>query len=490
MDMQNYFEKFRKNTIGYNQKFKTYYGDVRMVYADWTASGRLYRPIEERLVNTFGPLVGNTHSQSSETGMIMTKAYHIAHENVKEFVHAGEKDVIITAGSGMTGVVNKLQRILGLRVHEKLRPYTSIPEEMRPVVFITHMEHHSNQTSWLETIAKVEIIPPDSNGLVSPENLEVLLGKYKDRKVKIGSFSACSNVTGIRSPYYDMAKLMHQHGGICFVDFSASGPYVDIDMHPEDPEKRLDAIFFAPHKFLGGPATPGVLVFDSALYSNSVPDNPGGGTVDWTNPWGKHRYSSDIEIREDGGTPGFLQAIKAALCMKLKNEMKVENILHREKELMKILFDELTGVEGLHILAGNVRDRLGILSFYADNVHFNLIVKILNDRFGIQSRGGCSCAGTYGHYLLNIDSSTSKRITDLIDSGSYFDKPGWVRLSVHPIMTDDEIRYIADAVRSTLKNIDTWKNDYIYDLKSNEYKNIYFPQQGDAVKEWFQNLQK
>jgi selenocysteine lyase/cysteine desulfurase len=485
MELQSCFTKFRENTIGYNQKFKTYYGDVRMVYADWTASGRMYRPIEDIITNTFGPFVGNTHSQSSETGMIMTKAYHIAHNKIKSHVNAGENDVIITAGSGMTGVVNKLQRILGLRVNEKLRPYVNIPDELRPIVFITHMEHHSNQTSWLETIADVEIIPPDINGLVDPDNLEELLKKYKNRKFKIGSFSACSNVTGICTPYYELSKLMHQNGGICFVDFAASAPYVKIDMHPNDPEKRLEAVFFSPHKFLGGPATPGVVVFDSSLYSNNVPDNPGGGTVDWTNPWGQHKYSTDIEIREDGGTPGFLQAIKAALCMDLKDEMNVDNIQKREKELMSILFDGLTDIKGLHILAGDIRDRLGILSFYADNIHFNLMVKILNDRFGIQSRGGCSCAGTYGHYLLNIDESTSNKITGMIDAGNLFEKPGWVRLSVHPIMTEDEVRYIADAVKETVKNIKNWQNDYIYDPKSNEYKNIHFTQQDNTIEEWF-----
>ncbi|GAB6170724.1 aminotransferase class V-fold PLP-dependent enzyme [Paradesulfitobacterium aromaticivorans] len=485
MEFQNYFEEFRTNTIGYNQVFKTHFGNVRMVYADWTASGRLYRPVEHKIINNFGPFVGNTHSESSETGMLMTQAYHYAHQRIKEHVNADKNDVIITAGSGMTGVVNKLQRILGLRISEKLRPFVNIPEDLKPVVFITHMEHHSNQTSWLETIADVKIINPDRNGLIDLNNLDELLKEYSTRKFKIGSFTACSNVTGIQTPYHKMAKLMHQHGGICFVDFAASAPYSHIDMHPADPEEKLDAVFFSPHKFLGGPGTSGVLVFDSRLYSNNVPDNPGGGTVDWTNPWGEHKYSSDIEIREDGGTHGFLQAIKAALCLELKDKMNVEKMLKREKELMKILFDGLESVDGLHILAENIRDRLGILSFYVEDIHYNLLVKILNDRFGIQSRGGCSCAGTYGHYLLNIDQRTSRKITSLIDSGDLSHKPGWVRLSIHPIMTDEEVYNIADAVRETIKNIKKWQDDYIYDTSSNEFKNIHSPEQENIVKEWF-----
>ncbi|OLN32985.1 aminotransferase class V-fold PLP-dependent enzyme [Desulfosporosinus metallidurans] len=485
MQLQNYFEEFRANTIGYDQVFKTHYGNVKMVYADWTASGRMYGPIENTIINNFGPFVGNTHSESSETGMLMTQAYHFAHQRIKEHVKADENDVIITTGSGMTGVINKLQRIMGLKISEKLRPFVNIPEELKPVVFITHMEHHSNQTSWIETISDVEVISPDRNGLIDLKNLDKLLKKYSTRKLKIGSFTACSNVTGIQTPYHKMAKLMHQNGGICFVDFAASAPYIHIDMHPADPEEKLDAIFFSPHKFLGGPATSGVLVFDSRLYSNNIPDDPGGGTVDWTNPWGGHKYSSDIEIREDGGTPGFLQAIKAALCLELKDKMNVENMLKREKELMKILFNGLDKVEGLHILAENIRDRLGVLSFYVDTIHYNLLVKILNDRFGVQSRGGCSCAGTYGHYLFNIDESTSNKITHFIDSGDLSKKPGWVRLSIHPIMTDEEVHYIADAVKQAVNNIKKWHNEYTYDPYLNEFKSIHSPEQENIVKEWF-----
>ncbi len=484
MQLQSYFEGFRVNTIGYNQVFKTSYGNVKMVYADWTASGRLYGPIEKKIINDFGPFVGNTHSQSSETGRLMTQAYHFAHQRIKEHVNADKNDVIITAGSGMTDVINKLQRILGLRISEKLQPFVNIPEELKPLVFITHMEHHSNQTSWLETIADVEIISPDSNGLIDLNKLDESLKKYDTRKLKIGSFTACSNVTGIQTSYHKMAKLMHQNGGICFVDFATSAPYTHIDMHPADPEEKLDAIFFSPHKFLGGPATSGVLVFDSRLYSNNVPDNPGGGTVDWTNPWGEYRYSSDIETREDGGTPGFLQAIKTALCLELKDKMDVEKMLKREKELLMILFNGLGSVEGLHILAGNIRKRLGIISFNVDNIHYNLLVKILNDRFGIQSRGGCSCSGTYGHYLLKIDRDTSYKITTCIDSGDLSKKPGWVRLSIHPIMTDEEVHYIVDAVKQVIKNIKKWHEDYTYDPNLNEFRNKHFHVQTN-INEWF-----
>ncbi len=486
--MEKYFEKFRKNTIGCEQTFKSPYGEKKIIYADWIASGRLYRPIEDKLCNRFGPFVGNTHTETSETGTLMTNAYHLAQKIIKEHVNAGPDDVIITAGSGMTTVVNKFQRILGFKAMQKMDAADCLPEEDRPVVFITHMEHHSNHTSWFETIADVVQLQPDDELLVDTEELQRELDKYKNRKMKIGSFTACSNVTGISTPYHEMARIMHENGGLCFIDFAASAPYVDIDMHPPgDSKMALDAIMFSPHKFLGGPGTSGVLVFNSKIYQSKVPDNPGGGTVDWTNPWGEFKYVDDIEAREDGGTPGFLQTIKTALCIRLKNQMGVKNIEQREKELVKIAFAELPKIPGMHILADNVQDRLGVISFYFDNIHFNLVVKLLNDKFGIQVRGGCACAGTYGHFLLDVSYDKSKQITDLINHGDLSQKPGWVRLSLHPTMTDDELYYIVDAIRQVQKNHSHWKKDYIYNNHTNEFRHINEPEDKSIyVKDWFE----
>ena len=469
--LEKYFEKFRENTIGNDLNFTSPYGIKKLVYADWIASGRLYRPIEEKMSSLFAPFVGNTHSESSITGTIMTLSYHYAHNYIKKHVNAGKDDVILTAGFGMTAVVNKFQRILGLKVPEQLKEYLNLPEELRPVVFVTHMEHHSNQTSWLETIADVICIEPNDEGLVNEDFLIQKLIEHKDRKLKIGAFTACSNVTGIETDYHSLAKIMHTHGGYCFVDFACSAPYVNINMHPEDPEEKLDAIFFSPHKFLGGPGTSGVLIFDSKLYKNKVPDNPGGGTVDWTNPWGQHKFNSNIEIREDGGTPGFLQAIRTALCIKLKEEMGVENIRAREEELVKIAFEEFSNIEKLHILAGNINKRLGVFSFYVEDIHYNLVVKLLDDRFGVQVRGGCSCAGTYGHFLLHVDKNRSQRITEKINNGDLSEKPGWIRASLHPTMTNEELYHLINAVKEIIKNVDEWKDDYDYIPSKNEFVN-------------------
>lgn len=464
-----YFDYFRKNIVGQHLSFTTPYGMQNILYADWIASGRLYKPIEEKILRDFGPLVGNTHTETNITGTSMTLAYKEARRIIRHHVHAAENDVLLMVGSGMTGALAKLQRLLGLKVPEWLQPHSQIPDSLRPVVFITHMEHHSNQIAWEETIATVEIIQPNREGLTDLSSLDFLLEKYRDRKYKFASVTACSNVTGIFSPYFEIAERIHRSGGSCFVDFACSAPYADINMHPENPLQKLDAIFFSPHKFLGGPGSPGVLIFDSQLYQNKVPDQPGGGTVTWTNPWGEHHYLTSIEEREDGGTPAFLQTIRAALAIRLKEVMGVPQMMDRERELVSRVMDTLRPIPGLHILASNIAERVGVISFYIDGLHYNLGVKLLNDRFGIQVRGGCSCAGTYGHYLLHVSPDYSHRITEKIDHGDYSEKPGWIRLSLHPVMTDEEVGRILFAIESLAKYYAEWQTGYIYDPHTNEF---------------------
>jgi selenocysteine lyase/cysteine desulfurase len=468
-ELERYFERFRAHIVGQDQTFVGPYGERRIVYADWTASGRLYRPIEERLLEEIGPYVGNTHSESSATGSAMTLAYREARRILKAHVGGGPDDLVLTGGSGMTTAVNKFQRILGLKAPEGLRRYVRLEPAERPVVFVTHLEHHSNHTSWYETIADVVVVPPDPAGVVDLAALEALLHRYRDRPLRIGAFSACSNVTGVFTPYHAMAKLMHRAGGVAFVDFAACAPYVAMDLHPADPEERLDAALFSPHKFLGGPGSAGVLVFDRALHRNTAPDDAGGGTVAWTNPWGQYAFLDDIEAREDAGTPGFLQTIKAALAVQLKEAMGVARMARREAEIVPYAMDRLEAVPRVRLLAREQRHRLPILSFHVEGVHYNLMVRLLNDRFGVQARGGCSCAGTYGHYLLNVDPTRSKAITDRIDFGDLSAKPGWVRLSFHPTMTMADIDHSLDAVAEVATHAEAWAADYVYSPQTNEY---------------------
>ena len=487
-ELKAHFSAFRKHIIGDDLVISTPYGEKKMIYADWIASGRLYRPIEEKLINEIGPYVANTHTETTESGTMMTKAYHKAHQIIKQHVGANQEDVIITAGFGMTSVINKMQRILGLRSCSII-PIAKecIVDEDRPVVFLTHMEHHSNHTSWIETIADVVVLQPDKGNNVVVSELSEQLKKYASRKMKIGSFTACSNVTGVEPPYYELAEIMHEHGGLVFIDFAGSAPYVDINMHPENPKQALDAIFFSPHKFLGGPGSSGVVVFNKHIYNCQVPDHPGGGTVEWTNPWGGHKYYDDIELREDGGTPGFLQAIKVALAIQVKNELDTERMRQREHQLVKKAFDGFSTIPGIHILADNDHDRLGIFSFWSEGMHFNLIVKLLNDRFGVQVRGGCACAGTYGHFLLNVSPEESQRIVEKINSGNLSEKPGFVRVSLHPTMTDEELDFIVDAVKKISFNYVLWAKDYTYDQKTNEFHHHLMDNKAhdERLKSWF-----
>ncbi|WP_163410710.1 aminotransferase class V-fold PLP-dependent enzyme [Flavobacterium ajazii] len=478
VSLESYFSEFRKNTVGINHSFESVYGEQQLLYADWVASGRLYAPIEDIILNKIGPMIANTHSLSSQTGKTSTYAYQYARDVIKKAVNASESDVLVTTGTGMTAAISKLQRILGLRKNYN--------KNDKPVVFITHMEHHSNQVPWYETNAEVVILPSDENNLVDPDILSQVIKKYADRSLKIGSFTACSNVTGIITSYHKLAKIMHQNGGLCFVDFAASAPYVKIDMHPEDPEQKLDAIFFSPHKFLGGPGTCGILVFDEKLYKSDFPDNPGGGNTRFTNPLGEYSYSDGIEVREDGGTPGFLQVIRTALALELKEKMGVQNIKNREKELLNFCFSRLQKIKGLSILGDLKSDRIGCVSFVIEDIHYNLIVRLLNDRFGIQVRGGWSCASTYAHYLFNIDEKRSRTITNELLQKNQSNKPGWVRLSLHPITTNEELWFICDAIEQVALHYKKWQKDYEYNSATNEFEN---PKIKDTiareVNEWF-----
>ena len=467
-DLEKHFDRFRKNIIGIDEYFSGPYGRKKIIYSDWTASGRLYQKIEDVLQNQIFPFVANTHTGANTTGATTNFAFEKALEIIKDEVNANENDVIISAGAGMTMLVSKFQRILGLKVHEKFKSKLKIRE--RPIVFVTHMEHHSNQTSWIETIADVVVIPQNKFGNVDLDALAKLLSDHSDRQVKIAAITSCSNVTGIFTPYHKIAKIMHDNGGLCFVDFACSAPYIDIDMHPEDLDERLDAIYFSPHKFLGGPGSSGVLIFNKDLYQNNVPDNPGGGTVDWTNPWGEHKYVDDVQQREDGGTPAFLQTIKTALCFRLKKEMGTNKILRRDEEIKKIVWKIFDKEPNINVLANDSRDRLPIFSFYIQGLHYNLAVQILNDRFGIQTRGGCSCAGTYGHLLLNVGKTKSKHITKNIDEGNLSLKPGWIRLSLHPTMLNKEVMYVMNSISALAQNFKEWSKDYKYVSKTNEFE--------------------
>ena len=485
-ELEKYFKPFATKIIGIDKTFETPYGEKKIIYTDWIASGRLYSDIEKKISDDFGPYVANTHTETSETGTIITKSYHQAKKIIKKHVNANDGDVLINAGRGMTGAVNKLIRILGLKYNGEYFEKKKLPQEDIPLVIVSHIEHHSNHTSWLTTIADVIVVTPDENNNFSFDNFNRVLDENKNRKYKIVTVSAASNITGIKNDYHKIAEIAHKNNALCFVDFAASAPYVDIDMHPKNNQDAyLDAIFFSPHKFLGGPGSSGVLIFNKNIYKLKIPDHTGGGIVKWTNAWNEYAFVDDIEEREDAGTPAFLQTIRTALAIKLKEKMNTKKIEQREKEINEIVFNRLPKIKDIEILANNNKNRLSVFSFYHKKIHYNLFVKLLSDVYGIQVRGGCACAGTYGHYLLNINKIDSHNITDKIDSGDLSQKPGFVRVSFHPTNTNSEVNYVIDAIEAISKNYKDCQKEYFYDKATNEfyhktYKNT------DIYKDWFE----
>ncbi|MEO3944631.1 aminotransferase class V-fold PLP-dependent enzyme [Gorillibacterium sp. CAU 1737] len=468
-ELEHYFAPYREQTLGNHARFQTPYGVRRILYADWAASGRLYGPIERKLQTEFMPYAANTHSEATYTGALMTTAYREAKARIKQHIHAGEDDLLLFCGNGMTAAVAKLQRLLGIKLPSGFRGAVDVAPEQRPVVFVTHMEHHSNQISWKECLADVIVLEPDENGLASSENLEAELVRFADRPLKLGAFTACSNVTGVMPKLGALAKVMHRHGGMVFADWTAFAPYAELDMHPDDPEEGLDAVYFSPHKFLGGPGASGVLAVHARLVNGEIPDLPGGGTVLWTDRWGGVTYLEEKEEREDGGTPGFLQAAKAAFAISLKEEMGISELCEREGQLTELLLNGLDTLPGIHILDSALQERLPIVSFLCRDLHYPLVVRLLNDRYGIQSRGGCSCAGTYGHFLFGLSPEESERIRRKVESGHLLEKPGWVRLSLHPIVSDEEVHALLRAMREIVHYAPLWKTDYRYDPVQNDY---------------------
>ncbi|MCK5377720.1 MAG: aminotransferase class V-fold PLP-dependent enzyme [Acidobacteria bacterium] len=450
-------ESIRTGIIGDDRAIDGPFGVRRVTYADYTASGRSLNFIENFIRDEVMPLYANTHTETSTTGLQTTRFREDARRIILEGVHGNDEDVVIFCGSGATGAINKLIEILNLRLPADLDARYDlsdrIPPEERPVVFIGPYEHHSNEISWRETIADVVVIDEDRNGLIDQDHLERELRAHRERPLRIGSFSAASNVTGIVSNTNALSVLLHQHGALAFWDFAAAAPYIEIEMNPKgegaDPLTAKDAIFISPHKFVGGPGTPGVLVVKRGLVTNTVPTVPGGGTVTYVSAEG-HSYIADPAHREEGGTPAIIESIRAGLVFKLKSAVGEDNIEELESSFVRRAIDSWSANPRIRILGNKEAKRLSIVSFVINRddrfLHHNYVVALLNDLFGIQARGGCSCAGPYGHRLLQIDMDRSSSFREAINHGCEGIKPGWVRVNFNYFISETVFRYILDAV--------------------------------------------
>jgi selenocysteine lyase/cysteine desulfurase len=447
-------EMIRASVIGDDEAVAGPFGVRRVTYADYTASGRSLMFIEDYIRDAVLPLYANTHTESSGTGLQTTRFREEARRTIRDAVGGSDDHVVIFTGSGSTSAVNKLVLAMGLRIPSELDERyglsARIPAGERPVVFVGPFEHHSNELPWRETIADVVVIHEDADGHIDPAHLAEELRRYADRPLRIGSFSAASNVTGIVSDTYGIARLLHENGALSFWDFAAAAPYVAIEMDPPgDPLAFKDAIFISPHKFIGGPGTPGVLVARRELFRNRVPTLPGGGTVAYVNPT-EHVYLDDIEHREEGGTPAIVESIRAGLVFGLKEAVGVAAIREREESFIRRAIERWGAHPDIEILGNRDAERLSIVSFVIRHdgryLHHNLVVAMLNDLFGIQSRGGCSCAGPYGHRLLGIDIETSHEFEREISRGCEGIKPGWVRVNFNYFISEAVFEFILDAV--------------------------------------------
>ncbi|MES9956071.1 MAG: aminotransferase class V-fold PLP-dependent enzyme [Sedimenticola sp.] len=490
----------RSQVIGIDKEIDTPFGRRLMSYADYTASGRSLLFIENYL-QQIEQLYANSHTEDDTSGRTTTQLLHHAERRIKEMVNAGPEGRIIACGTGATGAIDRMQQLVGVKLpaasrlvlrnlmngflgKETAAQFDDYCRANQPVVFVGPYEHHSNEVSWREGLATVIEVRLAEDGGIDLQHLEQLLQdpRYRNR-LRIGSFSAASNVTGIRSPVRAIARLLHRHDAMAFFDYAACAPYVEIDMNPGGDESPIDALFISPHKFLGGPGSSGILIFNEHCYHPELPPSiAGGGTVDYVGPR-DHDFIRDVETRENAGTPGILQTLRAALAFEVKEAVGTDIIEEREQEMTRRAFERWSAHPRIEILGNqDPLRRISIISFNildhkGGHLHPRFVTVLLNDLFGIQTRAGCSCAGPYGHQLLHIDQETAEEYRSCIIQGYSGIKPGWCRIGFHYIFDDPEVEFLLQSVCFVADHGHLFLEQYRYDPHSGAWEHAQSPDQ-------------
>jgi len=443
------------------------YGDRLLTYADYIASGQPLSFIEDFITQSVYPYYANTHTEASYTGWRTSHLREEARSIIKSCVNASDDDVAIFCGSGSTAAVDKINRLLIQKSKDSGQKITIIHGPF---------EHHSNVLPWREGDFNIVPVAITDDGLLDLEDLERQLKLHQGKGILVGSFSAASNVTGIVSPVDTITRLLHQYGALAFWDYAAAAPYMKIDMNPTA-ELSKDAVFISTHKFIGGPGTPGILLAKKSLFDNAVPVIPGGGTVHFVTR-NKQRYFEDIEVREEAGTPAIIESIRAGLVFKLKREIGEDLIKEREDHLVKLAFDSLLPNPKIFILGNTHVKRLAFFAFHircaGRFLHHNFVIALLNDLFGIQARGGCSCAGPYGHELLELSDEKSDEYMYELATGNVGIKPGWSRINLNYFLPDYEVNFILRAVEWIAEKGYLLLKEYFFDDKNALWKKCDF----------------
>lgn len=429
--MDEEVNKIRKNIIK----------DANTLYFDYTASGQAYKPIEKEILQIL-KTYANTHSEVASNAITTSAHYAKARVDLKNALAIDERFYLMPCGTGATGAIKKFQELIGVYIPpHTLKRFTCKPQNI-PIVFVGPYEHHSNEISFREGLCDVQRIPLDGDENIDFNFLEEALQKAKGREI-IASFSIASNVTGILSDYRRLYTLLKRYGGTVCLDAAAASPYINVDCN------YYDVLFLSPHKLLGGVGSCGLLVIKKELCTQSTPTFAGGGTVGYVSR-SSHQFLSDMEAIEDAGTPAIIQFIRASLAYNLRNKIGLEAIKTKEEELKVYFGLRVRKIDGVKLYCKYSEEKLPIFSLNIEGISPYAMSKYLSEQYGIQTRAGCSCAGPYGHDLLELE-----------DDQSFSEKPGWLRISIHYTHTKKEIDTLLKAIeeaivylkKETVKNV-------------------------------------